>query len=363
MAEDPAAERTETATPKRREDARKKGDVAQSREVSSVICLAAGLGMLLTWFGVDLGLEVAAQARTLWAEAAAPPSSLADFHALLLHCGVRTLRAAAPFGIVIFAAALAGPLLQVGPLFSGEALAFNGKRINPLSGLKRLVSADRLMELVKSLLKLVVVLTILWVVLRPWLGMVLDLSGAEPAAGLGLARAIAFRFAAAAVLVLAVLAVLDLAWVRWRYEEKLKMTRQQVRDELKQREGSPEVRSRRRSLQRELSRLRMIAATADADVVVRNPTHYAVALRYDRSEMDAPVLLAKGRNRVAQRILDAAREHDVPIVENRPLAQLLYKSGRIGRQIPDSLYQAVAEVLAYVYRLDRGRASAWGAAS
>jgi flagellar biosynthetic protein FlhB len=174
------------------------------------------------------------------------------------------------------------------------------------------------------------------------------------------AESLARRMMLPLLALLAVLAVLDLAWVRHRHEKKLRMSRQEVRDELIQRDGNPHVRGRLRAAARELSRHRLVAEVARADVVIRNPTHFAVALAYRRSEMAAPTVVAMGRNRAALRILDIARSAEVPIVENPPLARLLYRTGRLGREVPQDLYQAVAEVLGHVYQLDRRRGNAWG---
>jgi len=173
-------------------------------------------------------------------------------------------------------------------------------------------------------------------------------------------RLLARRVAVLTVAFLTAMAALDVLYVRWRHEKRLRMTRKEVRDEVKEREGSPHVRSRVRQLQREVSRSRMIQAASEASVVVTNPTHYAVALQYSR-DLPAPRVLAMGRNHVAQRIREVAREHDIPIVENPPLARLLFRTAKVGQDIPESLYQAVAEVLAFVYRVDARRAREWGA--
>jgi len=183
---------------------------------------------------------------------------------------------------------------------------------------------------------------------------VLGLSSSTVEEGVLAAGLLARRLAVFAVAGLAVLAAGDLLWVRYRYEKKLRMTRQQVRDELRQREGDPKVKGRIRQVQQELSRQRMIAETARADVVITNPTHYAVALRYERQRMLAPKVVASGRGYVALRIRRVAEEAGVPIVENPPLARTLYRTTKVGRTIPENLYQAVAEVLAYVYGLRRG---------
>ena len=362
MAEQPAAERTEPATPKRRQDAREKGDVAQSRDVSSVVVLALSFAALAWVLRSDAAARLAAEFQTLWSGARSA-GSLADYHALLLLEGRAVIAAAVPMGILVMVAALLGPLVQIGPLFSTKALEPKWERIDPLAGMKRLVSPEKAIDLVKAFAKLAVVAAVLTVLLRASAGAVVQLAVSSPGEALRVAGALAVQGVAWSLGGLAILAVFDLAWVRYRYSRKLRMTRQEVREELRDREGQPEQRSRMRALQRELSRSRMIEEVASADLVVRNPTHFAVALHYERGQMGAPRVVAKGRNRVALRILDEARRHDVAIVENPPLARSLYRSARVGAEIPEALYQAVAEAMAFVFRMDRRRGHAWGAAS
>ncbi len=362
MAEQPAAERTEPATPKRREDARKKGDVAQSRDVSSVVVLAAAFAAAGWALHSEGFTRIAGEIQQLWA-GGFRPRGVADYHSLLMREGRACVMAMLPVGALIATAGVLAPLVQVGPLFSFEALAPKWERIDPLAGLKRLVSPEKLFDLAKALLKLVVVAGCIYLVLRASFGTLLVLSVVSVGESLVVAKSLAARGAAWTLAALAILAVFDLMWVRYRYDRKLRMTRQQVREEIRDRDGQPEQRGRMRALQRELSRSRMIGEVAQADLVIRNPTHFAVALRYQREEMGAPTVVAKGRDRVARRILDAAREHDVPVVENPPLARSLYRSAKLGQEIPAALYQAVAEAMAYVFRLDRRRAGGWGAAS
>ncbi len=354
------AERTEPPTPKRIEDARKRGEVANSRDLSGVVVLVTALLALGSVLGEKLVESVAWQAREAWAGAQIVPTSLDDFHALLMHHLTTALAVFLPLTLTLMAAGVAASLAQTGPLLSAKALAFRGSRIDPLQGMKRMVSAERLFDLGKALIKVGVVAGALFLTLRPALDGVLGLVDAPPAASFDAALDLAARVGRVALASLAVLALIDLAWVRSRHRKKLRMTLREVRDELREREGSPQIRARRRALQRELSRQRMIADVARADVVVTNPTHYAVALSYVRAEMSAPRVLARGRNHLAERIRRAAREHGVPLVENPPLARVLYRATRVGREVPEHLFQAVAEVLAYVYRLDRRRAAAWG---
>lgn len=356
------AERSEAPTTKRIEEARRRGEVAQSRDLTSVLVLGTAL-LLLGGSGVDALLRsIVAQARSAWSGALLRPEGVGDFQALLLHHGIATAGPLLGIVLALLAAGVIGHIAQSGPLWSPEALRFRGTRLDPIGGLRRLFAADRLFDLAKAPLKIGVVAIAFWVVLAPSFHALWGLAGASPAAALRATRELGVGAGRGAVAGLAALAVLDLLWVRRRLQKRLRMTPREVRDELREREGSPQVRGRRRQLQRELSRQRMIAEVARADVVVTNPVHYAVAMRYERARMAAPRVVARGRNHLAVRIRRVAREAGVPIVENPPLARLLYRATRVGSEIPETLFQAVAEVLAQVHRLDRRRAAAWRAA-
>lgn len=362
MAEE-EAQRTEPATPRRREQARQKGEVAQSREIQSVVVLGAAVLLMGSALGTGLAWRVAGLAREAWGGLGAPPATLGDFHAALLHHVASAGVALVPLVALLALAGAVSQVAQTGPLFSLEALEFKGSRLSPLQGAKRMFSPDRLFDLGKALVKIAVVGGIGWAVIASDVGALVGLAAGSIADGLRTAGLLGRRLAVATIGILAFLAVLDLFYQRWRYEKKLRMSKREVRDEMRQREGDPHMRNRFRQAQRELSRSRMIASVADAHVVITNPTHYAVALRYDRGAMAAPQVLAKGRNQVAERIRRAAREHRVPIVENPPLARLLHQKAVVGREIPENLFQAVAEVLAYVYRLDPRRGRSWRTAS
>lgn len=357
------ADRTEEPTPKRRQEARRKGEVAQSRDVGSVLVLTAAIVALGSLLIDDVARSLGAQAVAAWSGDEVLPETIADFHAVFVHHMLSTARAMAPLLLLLLGVGVCASFVQIGPMWSIEALAFRPSRIDPIRGMGRMVSPDRLVELVKTILKLSLVMAAATIVIWPALGEILALVAAPPASILGSLHGLVARFARIALIALGILAVLDLLYVRYRHERKLKMTRREVRDEMRDREGNPQLRSRMRQAQRELSRQRMIAEVASADVVVTNPSHYAVALRYAAGEMGAPRVLAMGRNHVAKRIREAARRNGVPIYENPPLARLLYKTARVGREVPESLYRAVAEVMATVYRLDPQRAAGWRAAS
>jgi len=354
MAESPGQERTERATAKRRMEARKQGQVALSREVPSALILIAVLGVfyfagsrvledLTRLFGEFFGQLHTTRLRTV-NDAAALISALFRSCLLLL----------APMVLPLLVAGVAGNILQIGFEIHAEPLAPKLSKLNPLAGLKRIVSMRGLVELVKSLVKVLFIGAIAWSVVSGYLADFPTLMRRDIAGIWEFTHTAAYRILFYVCLATVVLAVLDYAYQRWQHEENLKMTKQEIRDERKQTEGDPQIKSRIRSLQRQAAYHRMIAEVPTADVVITNPTHLAIALRFDPAEMSAPQVVAKGADHVAARIRDIAREHGVPLVENKPLAQSLYRLADPGDYIPVELYRAVAEVLAYVYRL-KGR--------
>ncbi len=356
----PGDEKTEPATPRRREKAREQGDVAVSREIPTVMVLGSALVVALSGLGAGLLETVVRQSRSVWSGSEIHPTTLSDFHALLWQHAAMTGVALLPIAVLLMVAGGAAYVAQIGPLWSPKALGFRLSRINLLSGLKRLVNVEKLVELVKAAIKIGLLGTAAWLTLRADLVGVFSLANAEIFQSLAKGGELSLRLVIAAMMILIILSIIDIAWVRHRFEKKLRMSKQEVRDERKQREGDPTVKGRLRQMQRDLTRQRMIAEVSEADVVVTNPTHFAVALRYEQGEMGAPKVIAKGRGYVALRIREIAREHGVPIVENPPLAQVLYRTVSVGREIPENLFQAVAEILAYVYRL---RPASAGAAS
>jgi flagellar biosynthetic protein FlhB len=252
----------------------------------------------------------------------------------------------------LVAIAIAINLSQTGFLWSVEALAPKPSKINPVQGLQRMISKRSLVELAKSIAKIIIIGWAAYSTLKgsfmkiiPFMyqdkGIILPLMGQE-----------SLRLVIKCFWVIALLAILDFFYQRWEYEENLKMTKQEVKDEFKQTEGDPQVKGRIRSVQMEMARKRMMEEVPKADVIITNPTRLAIAIRYDPLTMTAPLIVAKGAKKLAARIREVAREHDIPLVENRPLAQNLYKLD-IGAEIPSQFYQAVAEILAYVYSLKK----------
>jgi flagellar biosynthetic protein FlhB len=353
MAEEQAQERTEAASPRRREEARRKGQVARSREVATVLVLSAGLGSL-QWGGPQLvhrlGDFLTDTIRSIPDTRIAVTSMQADS----LRVALFTALALAPVLIPAALAGIAASLIQGGFLWSPEALSPQFSRIDPAAGFGRLFSRRAFVNLVKSLLQVIVVGWIAWSVIAKAMPAFPSLTDADPVTIMGVAAHLTASIGWRAILALAVFAVADWVFERHEFGRSIAMTRQQLREEMRETEGDPNLRSRIRTLQRERSRRRMMKAVPTADVVVTNPVHLAIALRYDEKAMGAPRVVAKGARLVAQKIREIAAQHDIPIVENPPLAWALHRGAPLGAEIPAELYRAVAEVLAIAYRR-RGR--------
>ncbi len=354
MAEESFQEKTEQATPKRREDARRKGQVARSSELSSIAILAAGLlalSALGSYMFDQLGIfMVDALTNGIFIEL--DPGSL---HLSIGTWALGYARIVGPVVALLVVAALGINYAQVGVLFTLQPLTPKAERISPLSGLKRIFSSRGLVELAKGLFKIGAVVYVTYLTIDSDMDSLIAYMDMSVGQIFTLSGDITITLAFRIVLLLLIMAILDYAFQRWEYEKNLRMTRQEVREEVKQQEGDPMVRSRIRALQREMSQRRMMDDVMTADVVVTNPTHVAVALKYDMENMPAPRVVAKGQRLVAQRIKELARDAGVPLVENKPLARALFKVVRIGDEIPEDLFKAVAQVLAFVFQLKRGK--------
>jgi flagellar biosynthetic protein FlhB len=351
MPETGGQERTEKATPKRRRDARKKGQVAQSRELSSVMILMTALGFFYfagSWI-FDSLLQVIGgvygHLDTLRLDA------VSEVNAFSVEIFKKVLLILIPFFVPILIAGMAGNIGQIGFEFHGEPMSPKLTRLNPIAGLKKLVSLRSMVEVIKSVIKILFIGGIAFGIVKNETTAMPALMQQEVVDILLFIGRVAFKIFFFVCLALIVVAFLDYAYQRWQYEQSLKMTKQEVKDERRQIEGDPKVKGRIRRVQLELARRRMMEAVPEADVVITNPVHLAVALKFDAAKMIAPTIVAKGSGYVAERIKEIARSHQVPIIENKPLAQALHKMAEIGEFIPVELYRAVAEVLAYVYRL------------
>ena len=353
MPEESFQEKTEQATPKRREEARRRGQVARSQELNSAVVLLAALTGIYLLGGILYrnlsGFTVQTLERCCRLEIT--PSSL---HAHMLTWGKIFFSAVGPIVLVVGTAALAVSLAQVGFMVNEEALTPKFNRLDPIAGAKRLVSKRSLVELAKGIFKILIIGYISYTTIIPEMPRIVTLADVGLWDSFQYIGYMVFKVGLKTALVLLILAILDYLYQRWEFNQGIRMTKQEVKEEMKQTEGDPQVRMRIRSLQREAARKRMMEEVPEADVVITNPTHYAVAIKYDMEAMFAPKVVAKGQNLIAQKIKEDARSAGVPIVENKPLAQALFKAVEVGMEIPEDLYRAVAEVLAYVFRL-KGR--------
>ncbi len=265
-----------------------------------------------------------------------------------------------PFFLISVVAAIASSLVIGGWSFSMEAMAPSFGKMNPWSGLKRMFAVRGLVELIKSILKLLLIGFVAVLMMKSLGADLLNLGHQEPDAAMGHAGQMLTWVFLVLSLVLVVIAAIDIPYQLWDHAKQMKMTKQEVRDEFKDSEGKPEVKSRVRQMQRELAQRRMMEAVPEADVIITNPTHYAVALKYDGAGMRAPRVVAKGKNLIAAQIRNKAMEHEVPIFSAPPLARAIYFSTEIDQEIPAGLYFAVAQVLAYIYQLKATRKGATG---
>jgi flagellar biosynthetic protein FlhB len=343
-------DKTEEPSAQRLEDYRKEGQVAQSKELTSLAVLLATMAVM--WgMGPSLASDFLDFMRRMFAEASVKDITQERAGNLLMMCLGAAGSAILPIAAAGFLAGVIGSIAQIGFNFTWTPLEPKGDRINPLSGFMRIASMQSLVEGAKSLAKLIVVVFITYKLLSREIEATtatLDMDGPEFVSYM---TSHGFKLMGGVCIGLFVVAALDFAYQKFKYRKSLMMTKAEVKQEHKQKEGDPLIKARIRSMQREMSRKRMMADVPKADVIVTNPTHYAVALRYDAEKMAAPKVVAKGADLVAQRIKEIARQNNIPMVENVPLARTLHKSVKVGGTVPKALYQAVAEVLAYVYRL------------
>ncbi|HNA30794.1 MAG TPA: flagellar biosynthesis protein FlhB, partial [Thiobacillaceae bacterium] len=352
MAEDSDLERTEPASPRRLDQAREQGNVPHSRELSTLAVLMASVGVIAA-LGVFMfrGLHrVMHNSLSFDTGDIATPAMMGRN---LMEAGTDGLLLFLPLALAVVVAAIAANVLVSGWVFSPKAMEFNLGKLNPISGIARLFSMTSLAELVKAILKGGLIAGVagwmIWHQRDAILGLAVEPLDAAMA-HFGQITLLTFVAAAAAF---GLIVVMDVPFQLWHYHKSLRMTKEEVRQESKEMEGDPQIKARIRSLQREAARRRMMQAVPKADVVVTNPMHFAVALKYEERTMSAPLVVAKGSQLVAERIKELARENRVPIVEAPPLARALHRHAEVGETIPGALFTAVAQVLAYVYQLNK----------
>jgi flagellar biosynthetic protein FlhB len=324
--------------------------VAKSREIPSVMVLLTALSVLFllsSYMFQQLSTVMIQGFQQLDAQFV----NRENIQAISMEIIWSLFRILSPLMAGVLVVALVSNYVQIGSLLSLEAIQPKFSKLNPLQGMKRIISKQSAVELLKSLFKFFIIGWAAYSVIRDELPSILTLMDRGTMGVLQFIGSVSLRIFFRTLLVMIALAALDYGFQRWSYEKSLRMTRREVQEEYKTTEGDPLIKSRIRSVQRELARKRMMAEVPKADVIVTNPTHLAVALRYNREEMMAPRLVAKGAGLIAEKIKEVAQVHQVPIVENKPLAQILFKTVDLGQVIPSNLYQMVADLLAYVYRM------------
>ncbi|MFN4131510.1 MAG: flagellar biosynthesis protein FlhB [Caldimicrobium sp.] len=350
MPEEPAQERTEEATPRRREEARRRGQIVKSRELSSVAILSTGF-LSLIFLSFLFFQQFYFILHFSFSNFSIGDLNLSQVYFLFKNYFNALIKFLLPYFVLLVISALVIYLLQTGGgVWATEVITFKWERINPIEGTKRLFSLTSLFELIKSLAKLAIIIGISYWIISQNFDRVLKLLGANSFYLLSVLKIILKDLFSKLLFILAFLAILDWLYSWWEVERKLRMTREELKEELKQTEGDPWVKARIRQKQREMSRQRMLAEVPKADVVITNPEHYAVALKYELGKMPAPKVVAKGVDFLAQKIKEIAKKHKVPLYEDPPLAQILYKKVEVGEYIPEELYQVVAKVLAYLYK-------------
>ncbi len=352
MAEQSGGEKSLPASPLKRQRAREDGKVARSQDLTSAAAMLLALGAMY-YIGPHM-FRVMLQALHFFIDQAVyllPDANNIQQLAIL------TLWTFAPILLLFLGVMLAGGLamnvLQVGFLFTSKPLMPKMEKLNPITGFAKFFDTRTFVELVKSVLKVALIMWIVWLTLRDRLENYVVLMDLSPHALVPAVGDLIFLVWWRIVLAMLVLGILDFGFQRWQFERDLMMTQQEVRQELKEFEGDPKIKQRVRQIQRQMAMQRMMRDVPNADVIITNPVRFAVALQYDAATMAAPVVLAKGARLLAARIRDVAREHDIPIVEKPELARALYKAIEVGQPVPENLFRAVAEVLAYVYQIDR----------
>lgn len=346
-------EKTEKATPKKRRDQRKKGNVATSKDVIAVASLVGCFYCIKLFFPSIF--------RRLRESMVFQVAAVADIDELSLGnlqlVGMKAVETAAwcifPVGVISLAIGVLATGIQTRFLFTKEPLKFNLGKLNPLKGIKNLFSTRQLMELVKAILKIIVLAVVLYGILKDELVVIAQMTDVNPVAAAAYVLNEIISMVLKIGMIFAAIAGFDFFFQRWKYEKDLKMSKEEVKEEFKQMEGDPQIKGKIRSLQQSRARSRMMQAVPDADVIIRNPTHFAVALRYDIDHDNAPVVIAKGQDYVALKIVEIAENHKVTVIENKPLARGIYASTPLGGQIPAEYYGVVAEILVEVFRMNK----------
>jgi flagellar biosynthetic protein FlhB len=351
--------KTEQPTQKKLDDARKKGQVAKSQEVNHFFIIMS-FGLLIGFFGPGVARDIKQAMEPFVAKPHQIPAAPDQMGDLIYETVIDILWALSmPMLITVFLGLFAN-FVQIGPLLSAEQLKPKPEKVSLIKGAQRLFSLKSIVEFAKGIAKLSIVTLCVVLVMYPYRDELTNLAGISMPAMMEMLKWMAVKVIVAVLSVLIVIAVLDFAFQKFKHNEEMMMSKKEVKDEQKQTEGDPQVKQKMKQLRQEKSRKRMMAEVPDATAVVSNPTHFAVALKYVQAEMNAPRVVAKGQDLIAYRIKEVARENDIPVVENPPLARALYDTVELDQEIPPEHYKAVAQVISYVMRLRGGQRQATG---
>ncbi len=345
-------EKTEEPSQHRIDEFRKKGDVASSKELTSVLVLAACL-LTLSLSLVYVYEEMTKYIEWLYTLDIASAYTEKSLNTITTRTFMVALKCGAPVMLTALCVGVLVQIAQIGFLYSPDILELNFDRVNPLNGVKKLFSMQSIFETFKGIIKFAVVLSVVYVYLKDDVSRYNGFMHLEFYQAFAYGKELLMKLSFAILMALGVVAMLDFAYQKYTYHNKLKQTKQQIKQESKEQDGNPEIKQRIRQIQREMSRKRMIKDVQTADVIITNPTHISIVLKYDSENMVSPMIIGKGQDHMAMKIREIARLHDIPIVENVLLARTLYKTVKVGAPVPRNLYKAVAEVLAFVYKLKK----------
>lgn len=347
---DDESNKTEDPTPKKLEEARKKGQVPLSREVNNWVMLAAGT-LVVIGMGPHMMESLLVLLRTYIGDTANLPEVPGGMKFLAVESFREVLKIIAMPMLFLMAAAFLGPFVQIGPLFSTETISMDLGKVSPSKGLSRLFSLRSILEFVKGLLKIAIVSVVGLIIMTPFFGGLEHMVGLPIPLAMSEMSVLTKQLMVGILVVLFIIAVADLMYQRFEFNKKMRMTKQELKDEYRQSEGDPHVKAKLRQLRQQKAQARMMQNVPNADVVITNPTHYSIALKYEPEKNDAPIVIAKGVDEVAMRIRETAREHRIAILPNPPLARILFETVDLDEAVPPEHYKAVAEIISYVFKL------------
>ncbi|OEH85835.1 flagellar biosynthesis protein FlhB [Desulfuribacillus stibiiarsenatis] len=345
-----ADEKTEKATPKKRQEAREKGQVARSNEINTALVLLFSF-LILKFFGPFMANNVLTIFQTNLSEYVLWEANTDNLKVITIDMLYTSFLVVLPVMLVAMVAGVSANLIQVGFMVTTDPLKMKLEKINPISGLKRMFSVRSLVELFKSILKIAIISSVAFLSVYFQKETLFHLNRLELIEIIGFTADLAIDIGWRVALVLLILSIPDFVYQKYEHEKSIRMSKKDIKDEYKKSEGDPKIKGKRKEIQRKMAIQRMMSNVPKADVIITNPTHFSIAIQYNPDEMIAPIMIAKGTDHLALRIREIATEYDIPLVENKPLAQTLYKTLEVGDAVPESLFQAVAEVLAYVYKL------------